>query len=208
MMSLLLFLLNGKKTDNLVKQAKEIINEPSKRELDVLISTGEQITISKLCMCLQKMGYNAISFAGWQVPIITNSNYGDANIIDIKTDNIIKQLNDKKIVIVAGFQGINKDGEITTLGRGGSDTTAVALAVALKAQRCDIYKDVDGIYSEDPNINPNAVKYDIISYEKMMDMSKKGAKVLHSKCIEIAKKNNLPITVKSTFNDVTGTIIK
>lgn len=198
----------GKTTDKLVLEEREISNTPDKREHDVLLSTGEQITISKLAIYLKELGYNAISYTGWQVPIITDDNYGNANIVDINTDKIISQLENNRIVIVAGFQGITKSGDITTLGRGGSDTTAVALASYLKAEKLYIYTDVDGVYSEDPNINKNAVKYDSISYDKMIEMAKNGAKVLHTKCVEMAKENKVPIIVKSTFVENDGTIVK
>lgn len=198
----------GKTTDKLVLEEREISNTPDKREHDVLLSTGEQITISKLAIYLKELGYNAISFTGWQVPIKTDDNYGNANIVDINTDKIISQLENNRIVIVAGFQGITKSGDITTLGRGGSDTTAVALASYLKAEKLYIYTDVDGVYSEDPNINKNAVKYDSISYDKMIEMAKNGAKVLHTKCVEMAKENSVPIIVKSTFVENDGTIVK
>ena len=145
---------NGKTTDKLISEEAEITKNPNKREHDVLVSTGEQITISKLCMCLEKLGYEAISYTGWQVPIITNSVFGNSRIQTINTEKIINNLKQGKIVVVAGFQGIDEDGNITTLGRGGSDTTAVALAASLQAQRCDIYTDVDGIYSSDPRIIP------------------------------------------------------
>lgn len=198
----------GKTTDKLVLEEREISNTPDKREHDVLLSTGEQITISKLAIYLKELGYNAISFTGWQVPIITDDNYGNANIVDINTEKILSQLENNRIVIVAGFQGITKSGDITTLGRGGSDTTAVALASYLKAEKLYIYTDVDGVYSEDPNINKNAVKYDSISYDKMIEMAKNGAKVLHTKCVEMAKENSVPIIVKSTFVENDGTIVK
>lgn len=198
----------GKTTDNLVKEELEITNNPNKREHDVLLSVGEQITIAKLAMCLNKLGYNAISYLGWQVPILTDNAYGNANIINIGTDKILKSLNEKNIVIVAGFQGINEYGDITTLGRGGSDTTAVALAAYLKAENVYIYTDVDGVYSDDPNTNQNAIKYETISYDKMIEMANSGAKVLHNKCVEMAKKYSVPIIVKSTFIDNDGTIIK
>lgn len=198
----------GKTTDMLVLEEKEISNNPNKREHDVLLSTGEQITISKLAIYLKELGYDAISYTGWQVPIITDDVYGNANILDINTDKILNELENNKIVIVAGFQGITKSGDITTLGRGGSDTTAVALASYLKAEKLYIYTDVDGVYSEDPNINKNAIKYEYISYDKMIQMAKNGAKVLHTKCVEMAKKNNVPIIVKSTFVENEGTIVK
>jgi len=141
----------GKKTNELIKEEKEITTKLNKREHDVLVSVGEQITIAKLAMCLKELGYKAKSFTGWQIPIITDENYGDANIINIRTDKILRELRAKKIVIVAGFQGVNNKGDITTLGRGGSDTTAVHLAAVLNAKICDIYTDVDGVYEEDPN---------------------------------------------------------
>lgn len=198
----------GKTTDMLVLEEKEISNTPDKREHDVLLSTGEQITISKLAIYLKELGYDAISYTGWQVPIITDDNYGNANIVNINTNKILNQLENNRIVIVAGFQGITECGDITTLGRGGSDTTAVALASYLKAEKLYIYTDVDGVYSEDPNINKNAIKYDSISYDKMIEMAKSGAKVLHTKCVEIAKESNVPIIVKSTFVENEGTIVK
>lgn len=198
----------GKTTDNLIKEEQEITNAPNKRNHDILVSVGEQITIAKLAMCLENLGYEAKPYLGWQVPIITDSNFGDANILKIKINNIMKDLKQGKIVIVAGFQGIDKDKNITTLGRGGSDTTAIALADCLKAEKCEIFTDVDGVYSEDPNINKNAVKYEQITYEKMLDMANNGAKVLHNKCVKLAQDKQVKITVKSTFiEESTGTII-
>lgn len=192
----------GNTTDNLIKEAKEIGEEIDKRELDVLISVGEQITIAKLAMCLKKLGYNAISLTGWQVPIKTNNKYGDSDILKINLDRIIKELNENKIVIVAGFQGINEENnDITTLGRGGSDTTAVALAAALQAEKCDIYKDVDGVYNIDPKTNKEAFKYDKISYDEMLELSNNGAKVLHNKSVKLAKEFNMPIHIKSIYNE-------
>lgn len=199
----------GKTTDNLIKEAKEINENLDKRELDVLLSVGEQITTAKLAMCLKKLGYEAISLTGWQVPIKTNDTYGNADILKINLDRISKELNSKRIVIVAGFQGINETtNDITTLGRGGSDTTAVALAAAIKADKCDIYKDVDGIYNVDPKTNENAFKYDKITYDEMLKLSNNGAEVLHNKSIEIAKRFNVKIHVRSIYNvNSNGTII-
>ncbi len=198
----------GKTTDNLIQEEQEITNMPSKDKHDILVSVGEQITIAKLAMCLEKLGYEAEVYLGWQVPIITDSNFGDANIIDIKTSNIINDLEKGKIVIVAGFQGIDKNNKITTLGRGGSDTTAIALASALKAEKCEIFTDVDGVYSDDPNKNDKAVKYDKITYDKMLEMANNGAKVLHNKCVRLAKAKNVKIVVKSTFKEESiGTIV-
>jgi len=192
----------GKMTDNLIKEAKEIDENVDKRELDVLMSVGEQITIAKLAMCLKKLGYDAISLTGWQVPIKTNNLYGDADVLKINLDRIIKELENNKIVIVAGFQGINEtSNDITTLGRGGSDTTAVAIAAALKADKCDIYKDVDGVYNIDPKTNKKAFKYDYISYEEMLNLSNNGAKVLHNKSVELAKEFNMPLHIKSVYDE-------
>ena len=199
----------GKTTDNLIQEAKEINEDLDKRELDVLMSIGEQITISKFAMCLKKLGYDAISLLGWQIPIKTNNIYGNADILKINLDRIEKELASNKIVIVAGFQGINEENNnITTLGRGGSDTTAVAIAAAIKADKCDIYKDVDGVYNLDPKTNTEAFKYERISYDEMLWLSNNGAKVLHNKSIEVAKKFNVKIHIKSIYNEsATGTYI-
>lgn len=204
----MLFLLNGKTTDKLISEEAEISSSPNKREHDVLVSTGEQITISKLCMCLNKLGYNAISYTGWQLPIITNSVFGNARIQNIDTTNIINDLKLGNIVVVAGFQGVDKDLNITTLGRGGSDTTAVALAASLNAEKCEIYTDVDGVYSSDPRIIKDVSKIDTISYDEMLELASSGAKVLHNRCVEIGKKYNVPIYVKSTFEkESRGTLV-
>ena len=200
----------GKTTDNLIKEAQEIDNNlENKRELDTLLSIGEQISASKLALCLQKLGYKAISLTGWQVPIKTNNTYGNANIEKINLNRITKELSLNKIVIITGFQGIDEEtGDITTLGRGGSDTTAVAIAAAIKADKCDIYKDVDGIYNIDPKTNKNAFKYETISYDEMLKLSNNGAKVLHNKSVELAKKYKVTIHVKSIYDENSnGTII-
>lgn len=199
----------GKMTDNLIQEENEITQYGSAREHDVLVSVGEQITAAKLVMCLEKLGQKAISYLGFQLPILTDSHYGDANIIRIDTTKIIKALQEEKVVIVAGFQGIDAEGNITTLGRGGSDTTAIALATALKTNQCEFYKDVDGVYSTDPHQNEKAIKFDQMSYDTMLQMTQQGAKVLHHKCVELAKQNNVEILVKSTFQgESSGTIIK
>ncbi len=197
----------GKTTDILIKEEEEITNNPNKREHDVLISVGEQITIAKLAILLNELGYKAKSYTGWQIPILTDNIYGNANILDINTDKILEDLNNNFIVIVAGFQGINEFNEITTLGRGGSDTTAVALAAYTNADKLIIYTDVDGVFETDPNIDPNAKKIEKISYDQMIEMANNGAKVLHNKCVEMAQKYNVPIIVKSTFEKGTGTIV-
>lgn len=192
---------NGKTTDQLVKEALEIDEKPNLRELDMLLSTGEQITISKLAMCLKKLGYEAISLTGWQVPIKTNNIANNADITAININRILQELEKEKIVIVAGFQGINDKNDITTLGRGGSDTTAVALAAALNAKQCDIYTDVDGVYNKDPRTNKDAQKFESINYDEMLKLANSGAKVLHHKCVEMGKRFGVPIYVKSTFEE-------
>ena len=198
----------GKTTDDLIEQEKTITKNASRREHDMLVTVGEQITIAKLSMMLQKKGYRAKSFLGWQVPIITNSNFSDADIEEVKTDKIMDELKKRTIVIVAGFQGVDRNNEITTIGRGGSDTTAIALSIALKAEKCELFKDVDGIYSGDPHKDSKVIKYDKITYDEMLELSHNGAKVLHDKCIEMAKENLLQIIVKSTFKDnCPGTIL-
>lgn len=198
----------GKMTNRLIDEEKEITQNPNKREHDVLVSVGEQITISKLAMVLQEDGYNAISFTGWQVPIKTDDIHTNANIIEINTKKILEKLDEGNIVIIAGFQGVNEKGEITTLGRGGSDTTAVHIAASLNAEVCEIYTDVDGVYEKDPKENKNAKKFKTITYDKMLEMANNGAKVLHNKCVETAKKYNVKIDVKSTWKDgETGTIV-
>lgn len=206
-MLLLLFLLNGKTTDKLLKEAYELAKVPSDRELDVLLSSGEQVSISKLSILLNEMGYKAVSLTGWQAGIYTNNTNQNATIENIDTSRISKELQERKIVIIAGFQGFNDNLDITTLGRGGSDTTAVAVAAALKAKHCYIFSDVDGVYTTDPNKIPVAKKLETLSYVEMLDIADEGAKVLHNRCIEIGKKFNIPIITKSTFNNKSGSVI-
>ena len=198
----------GKTTDKLIAEEAEITKNPDKREHDVLVSTGEQITIAKLAMLLIEKNYKAVSLAGWQIPIITNSEFSNSRIRYIHNDTINEYLDSGNIVIVAGFQGIDENGNITTFGRGGSDTTAVALATSLGAERCDIFTDVDGVYTSDPRIVENVIKLKTISYDEMLEMSSMGAKVLHNRCVEIGKKYNVPIYVKSTFEkNSIGTLV-
>lgn len=197
----------GKTTDRLIEEANELSDNISKRELDVLLSCGEQISISKLSILLNSLGYNAISLTGWQAGIYTNNTNQNAIIERINTNRILKELNQNKIVIIAGFQGINEKLDITTLGRGGSDTTAVAIAAALNAKKCYIYSDVDGVYTTDPNKVKEAKKLSNISYDEMLEVSSEGAKVLHNRCIEIGDKFNIPIITESTFNNEKGSII-
>ena len=206
-MWLLWFQLNGKTTDGLLKEAYELADVPSDRELDVLLSSGEQISISKLSILLNKLGYKSISLTGWQAGIYTNNTNQNAIIESIDTSRILKELEQRKIVIVAGFQGFNEKLDITTLGRGGSDTTAVALAAALRAKHCYIFSDVDGVYTTDPNKFAEAKKLETLSYVEMLDISNEGAKVLHNRCIEIGEKFKIPIITKSTFNNKSGSVI-
>ena len=198
----------GKTTDKLIAEEAEISKNPDRREHDVLVSTGEQITIAKLAMLLIEKGYKAASLTGWQVPIITNSEFSNARIRYIHNDTILEYLNSDNIAIVAGFQGVDESGNITTFGRGGSDTTAVALAASLKAERCDIFTDVDGVYSTDPRLVSDVKKLKTISYDEMLELSSMGAKVLHNRCVEIGKKYGVPIYVKSTFEkNSIGTLV-
>lgn len=198
----------GKTTDHLIEKAMEVNEKPSKREMDVLLTTGEQISISILAMAIEKMGYPVVSLTGWQVGMITTTEHGNAKIKKIKKERLLAELDKNNIVIVAGFQGISRDNEITTLGRGGSDTTAVALAAAINADVCEIYTDVDGVYTADPRIVPNAKKLDEISYDEMLELASLGANVLHNRSVEMAKKYNIKMEVKSSFERISGTIVK
>ena len=198
----------GHTTDHLVKMAKEISPNPSGREMDMLLSTGEGISIALLAMAIQAAGGDAVSMNAMQVGIITENVHSKARIVDIKTDRIKKHLNNGKVVVIAGFQGVTPDGEVTTLGRGGSDTSAVALAAALEADRCDIYTDVEGVYTTDPRLVPNASRLDIISYEEMLELARVGANVLHPRAVETAKLFKVPLRVRSSFKlDNLGTLI-
>ena len=197
----------GKTTDKLISEAKELVEITEDREMDVLLSSGEQISSAKLSLLLNKMGYEAISLTGWQAGIYTNDTNQNAMIKCIDTSRIREELEKGKIVIVAGFQGMNKNMDITTLGRGGSDTTAVAISAALGAKNCYIFSDVDGVYTTDPNRLPEAKKLSALSYEEMISLSSEGAKVLHNRCVEIGEKFKVPIITKSTFNNKPGTVI-
>ena len=197
----------GKTTDKLIGEAKELSDKTEGREMDVLLSAGEQMSTAKLSILLNNMGYPSISLTGWQAGIYTNNSNQNAMIEYIDTSRIRKELEQGKIVIVAGFQGINENLDITTLGRGGSDTTAVALAAALEAKNCYIFSDVDGVYTTDPNKIENAQKLAALSYEEMLEISSEGAKVLHHRCVEIGEKFKIPIITKSTFNNKSGTMI-
>ncbi|MBS4215433.1 aspartate kinase [Neobacillus rhizophilus] len=198
----------GKSTDQLVNMAKEISEQPNKREMDMLLSTGEQVTIALLSMALNQKGLEAVSFTGWQAGIMTEPVHGNARISKINTDAVQKQLHAGKVVIVAGFQGVTEDGEITTLGRGGSDTTAVALAAALNADKCDIYTDVTGVFTTDPRYVKNARKLLSVSYDEMLELANLGAGVLHPRAVEFAKNYNVRLEVRSSMEKVEGTVIE
>ena len=195
------------RTDGLIQLAEEMAPNPDPRELDVLMSTGEQVSVALFSMAVKSMGHEARSLLGFQAAIHTNHLYGKARIHDIDTERITQELNRQRIVAVAGFQGLSERGDITTLGRGGSDTTAVALAAALNADVCEIFTDVDGVYTTDPNICPRAKKMEFISYDEMLEMASLGAKVLEIRSVEFAKKFDVPIHVRSTFTRERGTMV-
>ncbi len=197
----------GKSTDDLIDLAKQISNNPSKREMDMLLSTGEQVSCALLAMALHEVGIDAVSYTGSQIKMMTDGNFSNAKIADISTGRILKSLEEKKVVIVAGFQGIDEDENIVTLGRGGSDTTAVALAAVLKTRDCEIYTDVDGVYTADPRIIKTTRKLKEISYDEMLELARLGAGVLHSRSVEFAKKFNIRVHVRSSFSYDEGTIV-
>ena len=198
----------GKTTDQLISMARDISGSPSKREMDMLLTTGEQVTISLLTMALIEEGHEAISYTGWQAGMQTESVHGNARILNIDATRIQAQLQEKKIVVVAGFQGNDANGEITTLGRGGSDTTAVAIAAALNADRCDIYTDVTGVFTTDPRYIKGARKLQSISYDEMLELANLGAGVLHPRAVEYAKNYQIPLEVRSSMERESGTIIE
>lgn len=194
-------------TNRLTALAQEIQSQPSKREMDVLLTTGEQVTIALLSMALQERGVDAISYTGWQVAIRTNDVHSKARIEGIDSEKINNQLNQGKVVIVAGFQGVTDDGDITTLGRGGSDTTAVALAAALKADECQIYTDVDGVYTTDPRVVPEAKRLEVVTFDEMLELASLGAKVLQIRSVEFASKYKVPLRVLSSMKEGGGTLL-
>ncbi len=198
----------GDTTDELIEKAAEINPNPSKREMDMLLATGEQISISLLAMAIEKLGYPVVSLTGWQAGMQTDSHSGNARIKRIDTERLSVELDKRNIVIVAGFQGINRFDDITTLGRGGSDTSAVALAAACHADLCEIYTDVDGVYTADPRIVPNAKKLDDISFDEMLELASLGANVLHNRSVEMAKKYNVNLCVRSSLTRAPGTVVK
>lgn len=197
----------GKTTDELIDLAGKISSNPSRREMDMLMATGEQVSISLLAMALHEIGIDAISFTGSQVKMVTDGNFSEAKIRSVSTERITSSLEQNRVVIVAGFQGIDEDENITTLGRGGSDTSAVALAVALGTRDCEIYTDVEGVYTADPRIVQNTQKLREISYDEMLELARLGAGVLHSRSVEFSKKYNIRLTVRSSFNYEEGTVV-
>ena len=198
----------GQTTDELIDLASGISDDPDRREMDVLLSTGEQVSIALLAIAIQKKGLDCTSMTGFQAGIITDDIFSNAKILGIKSNRVISELSEGRIVVVAGFQGITRSGDITTLGRGGSDTTAVALAASLNAGYCEIYTDVDGVYTTDPNMVENARKIDKLSYEEMLELASSGAKVLHLRAVEFAKKHDVVIHVRSSFNANEGSWVK
>ena len=198
----------GKTTDRLLAQAGEISSMPSRREMDMLLATGEQVSVSLMAMTMIQMGVTAISLNAWQVPMHTTSAYQNAKLKIIDSERITKELDSNKSVVVTGFQGINKYDDVTTLGRGGSDTTAVALAAALNADLCEIYTDVDGVYTADPRIVPKARKMPEVTYEEMLEFASLGAKVLHSRCVEMARRYDVNLVVRSSMSEEEGTVVK
>ena len=198
----------GKYTDELIAKAKDINPNPPKREMDMLFTIGEQMSVSLMAMAMAQLGVRAVSLNAFQVPMRTTSAYGNARLKKIDTERIRLELDDRKIVIVTGFQGVNKYDDYTTLGRGGSDTTAVALAAVLHADACEIYTDVDGVYTADPRLVPTARKLESISYDEMLDLAALGAGVLHSRSVELAKKYGVQLVVRSSLNESEGTIVK
>ena len=198
----------GKTTDGLIAKAKEINHKPSRREMDMLLSTGEQQSVALMSMAISAIGGRAVSLNGAQVGIETTNTYSNARIRTINTERIENELDEGSIVLVTGFQGVNAMGDTTTLGRGGSDTSAVALAAALNADICEIYTDVEGVYTADPRVVPDAVKLDEISYDEMLELAALGAKVLHHRSVEVAKKYNVKLVVRSSMSDAEGTEVK
>ena len=198
----------GKTTDGLIALARQVTDHPDVRELDVLLSTGELVSCTLLAIALKSMGHDAISLSGAQAGIKTDSVYSKARIIDIEAKRILKEIKEGKIVVVAGFQGITSEMDVTTLGRGGSDTTAVALAIGVKADICETYTDVDGVYTADPRIVPEARKLKVVGYEEMLELAGSGAKVLHLRSVELGEIYGMPILVASSFTDAPGTVIK
>ena len=197
----------GDMTDVMIRKASAVNRRGSAREMDAYLSAGEQMSASLMAMAVGSLGYPAVSMTGWQAGIHTDGVHGNARIREIDCGRVHKELDQGKIVVVAGFQGVDPEGDITTLGRGGSDTTAVALAAYLKADRCQIYTDVDGVYDRDPRIHPDATRFGRISYEKMLALVENGAQVLHDRSVELARDHGIRVEVLSPFADTPGTIV-
>ena len=197
----------GDLTDRLLEKIGAISESPSPRESDACVSAGENISAALLAMAVREIGFDAVSLSGWQAGILTDSVYGNARILALQGDRIRRELAQGKIVVVAGFQGVDGAQNVTTLGRGGSDTTAVALAALLEADRCVIFTDVDGVYDKDPRKYPGAVKYSVIGYDDMLALCHAGAQVLHDRCVELAKQHGIRLEVRSAFRDVSGTVV-
>jgi aspartate kinase len=197
----------GDTTDQLLEKARALNGAGSSRELDACMAAGEQLSAGLMALALEALGQEAVSLTGWQAGIYTDDTHSDAKILGLRGDRIRKELDRGNVVVVAGFQGINSRGDITTLGRGGSDTTAVALAAFLNADKCQIYTDVDGVYDRDPRGNPDAVRFDTIGYDKMLSMARNGARVLHDRCVELARDHGILLEVLSSFEDRPGTLV-
>lgn len=198
----------GGGTDALMAKAREIDPDCGGRELDALLSTGEQASVSLCAMALGRLGIPSLSLCGWQAGLETDAVHGSARVLHLSKNRIEQELAADRVVLVAGFQGVNSEGDITTLGRGGSDTTAVALAAFLHADRCQIFTDVDGVYDKDPRKYADAVKFDTITYDDMLTLARSGAKVLHDRCVELAKKYGVPVEVRSSFSAASGTLVR
>lgn len=197
----------GDTTDHLLSAIAGITSAPSQRELDAYLSAGELMSAGLMSMAIEKLGYSAVSLSGWQAGLRTDSVHGNARVLGLQNDRIQRELDSGKIVVVAGFQGIDEEEDVTTLGRGGSDTTAVALAAFLGADRCLIYTDVDGVYDRDPRIFPDAVRFDTIGYGQMLRLAREGAQVLHDRAVELAEENNVTLQVLSSFRPGPGTLV-
>ena len=197
----------GHTTDELIRNAQAVANRPDSREMDAYMACGEQMSAGLMAMTLTDMGCPAVSLTGWQAGILTDGAYGNARILGLSNNRIRQELDGGKVVVVTGFQGVDGENNITTLGRGGSDTTAVALAAFLHADRCLIYTDVDGVYDKDPRIHPDAVRYERIGYEEMLQLARSGAQVLHDRCVELAKEKHITLEVLSAFTGAPGTLV-
>ena len=194
-------------TDQLVAQAQEVDPRPAAREMDAYLASGEQQSAALMAMAVRTLGIEAVSLTGWQAGLLTDGVHGNARVLGLRNDRIRQELESGKVVVVAGFQGVDEAGDITTLGRGGSDTTAVALAAFLKADLCQIYTDVDGVYDRDPRKFPDAVRYPVIGYDAMLQLARQGAQVLHDRCVELGKQYRVPIQVLSSFRPGPGTMV-